>query len=609
MKKIILFLLSVNLFSCDPVLAQEVKTILIIFENQPNVIGNPLCPTFTMLANMGAQFDQYFAINNPSQGNYIALFCGSNLGVHDDGDKIGKFNQANMVTQLQTVNKKCEIYSEGQPSIGSKVLSSGLYAQKHNPFPDFTNVSPSLWSPATLFNINNLADVTWFIPNLINDMHDGSSNTVRLQNGEKWLSTNAIAQSIIHAAGDSSKHIRLIITFDEGNTSNNRVSCIFYGYGVRAGAHISLSYNHFSLFKTITSWYGGNGEINEATGKPVMINWEASPVVVTPPIDTVKKCYNLVTTVTNSMHIDTSYTTSTKVDSVFHACDSIVPPPVTDTSFYAGFYEQHYDQDAANKSLADVLIRDINAKGFNTMHCYGTGSGDPVKMRALNARIKSECPKMRKIIDVTSGSLPINGFDGVNFEIEDWNASNPDASWSSTKQKLISVHAAMIAAGMVNYQYFGWWLSTQMKADCPITLSNNTSAVILHDYRSGPDFAYTKGRCDDIDKVATHDVFIIVLPSAEPSFSQNYFKTHTLLDFYNTWSVGFDAQHYKHLKRIGYLVFTRSFLDVAQAVPAATFAGKILRPVVNLFRSQAREIKSPGFINQTVPEHLKYIEQ
>jgi hypothetical protein len=54
--------------------------VFVIFENTSagSIIGNPSAPYFNQLASTGANFTNYFAIEHPSQPNYLDLFSGSN---------------------------------------------------------------------------------------------------------------------------------------------------------------------------------------------------------------------------------------------------------------------------------------------------------------------------------------------------------------------------------------------------------------------------------------------------------------------------------------------------------------------------------------------------
>src|SRR5471032_1596861 len=60
--------------------------VIVIEENhsQTEIIGSASAPYINALAAQGANFTQSFAITNPSQPNYLALFSGSTQGITDD---------------------------------------------------------------------------------------------------------------------------------------------------------------------------------------------------------------------------------------------------------------------------------------------------------------------------------------------------------------------------------------------------------------------------------------------------------------------------------------------------------------------------------------------
>jgi acid phosphatase len=67
-------------------------------------------------------------------------------------------------------------YSDSLPSVGFTGCSSGPYARKHNPWVDFPALAAAVNQPMTAFpsNLGELPDVSFVVPNLDHDMHDGS---------------------------------------------------------------------------------------------------------------------------------------------------------------------------------------------------------------------------------------------------------------------------------------------------------------------------------------------------------------------------------------------------------------------------------------------------
>src|SRR5262249_22193909 len=108
--------------------------VLAIFENheQSSVIGASGAPYLTSLARRGANFTRSFAIEHPSQPNYLDLFSGSNQGITSDSCP-HKLAANNIAHQLIAAGKSFAGYSENLPDAGSGVCRSGKYARKHVP--------------------------------------------------------------------------------------------------------------------------------------------------------------------------------------------------------------------------------------------------------------------------------------------------------------------------------------------------------------------------------------------------------------------------------------------------------------------------------------------
>jgi len=101
--------------------------VVVVMENHDfsDIVGNTAeAPYINSLANSGANFTQSFAIEHPSQPNYLDLFSGSNQGVTDNSCP-HTFNFANLGGQLIAAGFTFVGYSEELPSAGSTVCSSG----------------------------------------------------------------------------------------------------------------------------------------------------------------------------------------------------------------------------------------------------------------------------------------------------------------------------------------------------------------------------------------------------------------------------------------------------------------------------------------------------
>jgi acid phosphatase len=161
-------------------------------------------------------------------------------------------------------------YSEDLPSVGSTACSSGAYARKHVPWTNFSNVPSSDNLPWSSFptpaNYAALPTVSWVIPNLNNDMHDGS-----VAQGDAWLRNHMDA----YAQWAKTHSSLLIVTGDEDDSSgNNQIATILYGAGVTPGHH-SEHITHFSVLRTIEDMYGLPHAGSAASAAPITDIWSA----------------------------------------------------------------------------------------------------------------------------------------------------------------------------------------------------------------------------------------------------------------------------------------------------------------------------------------------
>jgi hypothetical protein len=223
--------------------------VIVIEENHSysEIIGSSAAPYINSLAAQGALFTQSSATTHPSQPNYLHLFSGSNQGVTDDSCP-HSFSTANLGRYLLDASLTFAGYSEDLPSVGSPVCTSGAYARKHAPWVNFTNIPTTTNLPFSYFpsDYTTLPVVSFVIPNLNNDMHDGT-----IQQGDSWLQQHLdgyVQWAMTHNS-------LFIMTFDEDDSSqSNRIATIFVGPMV-ATAQYSESINHFNLLRTLEDMY------------------------------------------------------------------------------------------------------------------------------------------------------------------------------------------------------------------------------------------------------------------------------------------------------------------------------------------------------------------
>jgi phosphatidylinositol-3-phosphatase len=251
--------------------AQAVPTprsvVVLIEENHgySEIIGSPQAPYINSLANQGALFTNSHAISHPSQPNYLALFSGSTQGVTSDRCP-HNFPVTNLETELIAASETFAGYSEGLPSVGSEVCAFGSYTRRHAPWTNFPDDISSFNQPFRDFptSFAFLPTVTWVIPNLVDDMHNGS-----VRQADTWLKDNLSE----YVAWSDANNSLLIVTWDEDQgTVTNRVPTIFVGPMVKPGKY-SEDISHYNILRTIEDMYSLPYLGKSASATPITDVW------------------------------------------------------------------------------------------------------------------------------------------------------------------------------------------------------------------------------------------------------------------------------------------------------------------------------------------------
>jgi phosphatidylinositol-3-phosphatase len=229
--------------------------VIVVEENrsQSNIIGNKAAPFINQLAANGAMMSQSFAEVHPSEPNYYALFAGNTL-VKENVCPVDAGNTPNLGSQLLGAGYTFAGFAESLPAPGSADCRAGKYARKHVPWASFANIPAARSLPFSAFpapgnpqNYASLPTVSMVIPNLDNDMHDGS-----IAQGDRWLYQN-LSQYASWARANNSL---LILTWDEDdNTSRNQIPTVFYGANVRPGSY-DEPISHYNVLSTLEQMYG-----------------------------------------------------------------------------------------------------------------------------------------------------------------------------------------------------------------------------------------------------------------------------------------------------------------------------------------------------------------
>ena len=264
-------LLSIVVFSATSLGAQSLPrpdhVVIVVEENHAfdQIVGAGKAPYINSLIAEGALFTKFYAHHHPSQPNYLVMFSGGRQGIAND--------QCNPTRTLKTQSLGGQLiaagltfvgYAEGLPKVGSKTCEAGHYERKHAPWVNFADVPNESSRPFTDFptNFEELPTIAFVIPNMVNDMHDGTFGK-RRRIGDNWLKTNLDN----YKEWAKTHNSLLIVTWDEddklkwvaGETTappKNRIAMIFVGEMVKAGFTSEKQYTHRDLLRTLQKMYG-----------------------------------------------------------------------------------------------------------------------------------------------------------------------------------------------------------------------------------------------------------------------------------------------------------------------------------------------------------------
>ncbi|HVA34062.1 MAG TPA: alkaline phosphatase family protein [Candidatus Baltobacteraceae bacterium] len=226
---------------------------IVMMENRDyaSVVGSPQAPYFNKkLVPQGVLLENSHAVTHPSEPNYLALFSGSTQGLTSDACPVS-YASANLASRLAAAGKTFIGWAESMPRDGfTGCYSDDIYARKHDPWVDFTNVPASANRVYKGLPAPRMADVNWVTPNLCNDMHDCSTSR-----GDRWLSENL--PRII--AWDARNNGLLIVTWDEAAPDlfgANRIPTVLVGPMIQPGARNRQKIDHYGVLHTIESIFG-----------------------------------------------------------------------------------------------------------------------------------------------------------------------------------------------------------------------------------------------------------------------------------------------------------------------------------------------------------------
>ncbi len=251
--------------------------VVVLEENHgySEIIGSSSAPYINSLAGQGMLFTNSHATAHPSEPNYLDLFSGSDQGVIGDACDSSVYSPPDLGGQLLSAKYTFAGYSEGLPAAGdtSCTNSATHYARKHVPWANFSDTNgpttnlPYSSFPTSAAGYSSLPTVSFVVPNLDNDMHDGT-----IGEGDTWLQQNLDS----YAQWAKTNNSLLIVTWDENDTSTNdatnQIATIFVGQHVQVGTN-DTSINHYSVLRTLEDMYGLVPANNAANASDIVGVW------------------------------------------------------------------------------------------------------------------------------------------------------------------------------------------------------------------------------------------------------------------------------------------------------------------------------------------------
>jgi hypothetical protein len=227
--------------------APSVPIVVIVMENKTydEIVGSTNAPYIQSMIANGTLYANYEAAPG-SLPDYLAMTSGLNTTSAVSGSN-------NLFHQLQHIGTSWGEFMESMPSACYTGSGSFPYDKLHNPAVHYNDITSSSAAcakvvPYTSFNPAKLRAFSYVVPNDTDNMHTGSSHTAEIKAGDAWLAANVPA--MLNAGA------RVILTWDEGNSSNEHVATIAIGGGATAGATDNGSYTHYGLLAGLEDAFG-----------------------------------------------------------------------------------------------------------------------------------------------------------------------------------------------------------------------------------------------------------------------------------------------------------------------------------------------------------------
>ncbi|MGA8530683.1 MAG: alkaline phosphatase family protein, partial [Acidobacteriaceae bacterium] len=231
-------------------------------------------PYYNELLKQGGLATQFYSDQHSSLPALMWFVAGAPVETNNDTVSC-QHSEDNVVRELLKRGYSWRSYQEAMPSAGYQGLYGGpnnVYARRHNPLVDFTDVCPGTRQDtnsvpytqmATDWSDGKTVNYAYITPDLQDDAHDGT-----LQQADEWLEAHLpaiLARPEFGPGGDG----LLFIVWDEADLSDDnrcsatvsqgcggRTATLVIGPQVKAGYESTVTYHNENVLATVCAAMG-----------------------------------------------------------------------------------------------------------------------------------------------------------------------------------------------------------------------------------------------------------------------------------------------------------------------------------------------------------------
>ncbi len=224
------------------------------------IIGNSQLPYINQLAQQYVLATNWWGVSHPSEPNYLAMISGS---IWDNPADLTPQDETyagpTLVDQLAAKGVAWKAYMEDMPVACDLTdqYSPGDYDVNHNPFMYFNSIRTKASQCNRVVPFNQFAGdlatgaappFMYVVPNLVNDMHNGSYATA-----DNWLKTELakVFASRWYAQGGT-----VVLTWDEGETGGDQIATIIISARLAGHGNYGTHGYHYGLLRGLEETYG-----------------------------------------------------------------------------------------------------------------------------------------------------------------------------------------------------------------------------------------------------------------------------------------------------------------------------------------------------------------